>query len=69
MDKTDQEDEKLYKLIIRGEVSYPSFLSKEAVGLLSKMLEPKEEKRITAKDILNHNWLKTAPSHGFLLEP
>lgn len=47
----------LHERIKKGAVEYPSFISKECVSLLSRMLVVDPAKRATLKEVINHPWM------------
>jgi len=48
----------IFKKIKSGQFDMPETFSKELKDLIKKMLEIDQKKRISAKDILGHNWIK-----------
>ena len=48
----------IYEKIKSGKFDMPETFSKELKDLIKKMLEIDPKKRISAKDILGHNWIK-----------
>lgn len=59
-----QNQKKLYKAQINREFKYPVSvdhkLSEELKDLISKMLEPDPEQRLTANQVLTHQWVVSA---------
>ena len=59
-----QNQKKLYKAQINREFRYPpnvdQKLSDELKDLISKMLEPDPEQRLTANQVLTHQWVVSA---------
>ncbi|ODV68570.1 Pkinase-domain-containing protein [Hyphopichia burtonii NRRL Y-1933] len=53
----DQEVAVLHEKIKRGDVEYPSFLTKECISILSRMLVVDPTKRATLYEIMQHPWL------------
>lgn len=53
------QDEVFHK-IEKGFFEIPDYVSKEASDLLYKMLKVKEDRRISARDALNHPFIKQA---------
>lgn len=47
----------LHEKIKRGHVEYPSFISKECVSLLSRMLVVDPTKRATLHEVIQHPWM------------
>lgn len=47
----------LHEKIKKGNVQYPSFISKECVGLLSRMLVVDPTKRATLQEVIQHPWM------------
>ena len=54
----------IFEKIKSGKYDMPKTFSKELKDLISKMLEINPKKRISAKDILNHTWIKEAQDLG-----
>ncbi|MCP4483263.1 MAG: protein kinase [Flavobacteriaceae bacterium] len=46
----------IFRSINMNRVNYPSYLSKEAKGLLKSMLNPKIKERISLREIKFHSW-------------
>lgn len=53
----DQSVSVLHEKIKKANVEYPSFLSKECVSLLSRMLHVDPTKRATLFEVMNHPWI------------
>lgn len=55
----------LYRKIQAGKYATPSWLSAQSKAIMAAMLQVDPKKRITIKELLNHNWLKAfVPSQG-----
>lgn len=52
----DDDTPVLYKKIMKGEYSIPSFVSTKAADLIKSILNTEPENRFKIKDIKNHNW-------------
>lgn len=52
----DPDTGELYKKILAADYQLPSYVSKDAADLLSKILETDPDKRITIPEIRNHRW-------------
>jgi len=52
----DDDTPVLYKKIMKGEYSIPSFVSTKATDLIKSILNTNPEKRFKIKDIKNHSW-------------
>ena len=50
--------EELHKLILKGELSFPEHLSKEAHDLVKSMIKLDPAQRATLPQVLSHPWLK-----------
>ena len=50
--------EEIVRKVLKAEVNYPDFLSKESENLIKEMLKIHVDDRIIVKDILNHPWIK-----------
>lgn len=48
---------KLYKLIQKGEYEVPDWLSPGSAKILSQLLQVDPKKRVTIKQLLNHEWM------------
>lgn len=53
----DQSVSVLHEKIKKANVEYPSFLSKECVSLLSRMLQVDPTKRASLYEVINHPWM------------
>lgn len=54
----DNDTQKLYRKIMRGEFNIPSFVSPSAKDLIKKILNTNPNKRYKIQDIKNHDWFK-----------
>ena len=63
----DDDTPVLYKKIMKGEYSIPSFVSTKAADLIKCILNTDPEKRYKIKDIKNHNWF--ALYKGYINRP
>lgn len=54
----DPDTSKLYKKILSGEFKIPSFVSKDAADLLTKILHTDPEKRLKVSEIRQHKWFE-----------
>eukprot|EP00479_Gromia_sphaerica_P012794 TRINITY_DN6881_c0_g1_i1.p1 TRINITY_DN6881_c0_g1~~TRINITY_DN6881_c0_g1_i1.p1 ORF type:complete len:121 (-),score=21.97 TRINITY_DN6881_c0_g1_i1:178-540(-) len=59
----DEDPMKTYAKIMNGHVTYPKHFSRDAVDLITKLLQPKSTKRLGvinggADNIKNHLWFK-----------
>ena len=52
-----QTDQELYRRIQSGEVIFCSTISDSAKSLIADMLKVDADARISAKDVLSHDWL------------
>lgn len=53
----DENTFKLYKLIQKGEYEVPEWLSPGSARILSQLLQVNPKKRVTIKQLLNHEWM------------
>jgi hypothetical protein len=56
----------VYENIRTAAIQTPSFLDKDVVDLMHKLLTPHSLKRATMMDVLKHPWLQKLP-HRYLL--
>ena len=54
--------EELFQKVKKGRYSLPSTLSKEIVDFINKMLQEDPKQRLTAKELLSHEFLVKSPS-------
>ena len=57
----DDDLQRLYNKIIKGDFVLPSYLSSEAIDLLKQMLVVDVNKRITVSKIKKHKWMRDCP--------
>ena len=55
----DDDTQKLYRKIMRGEYKLPSFVSGAAGDMIKRVLNTNPNKRYTIEDIKNHPWFNT----------
>lgn len=49
---------KTYQKIIHCNVEYPSYLSKDVIDLISRLLQRNPKSRISLDEVLNHPWIE-----------
>lgn len=54
----DRDNEKLYRKVLEGNISYPDYISEQSKDLISKMLVVDPKKRIKFEEIKSHQYYK-----------